>query len=227
MPLPPNLLRNPASNARPRAFTLAELIIVSAVLTAVLAILFAVLSDAHKTTSRGQDAIAMENEARMIAQEVRALLLGAAHPASLDLQSSVTMQFNENECAFITSRNANNSDFYLTTIRTSTRGGSQKKQPPEKSRVEAYRGILDPAKTADSREILRILGSRDEALSTSIQFEYATSAEEALELVPFKTSLSEGAYPRVIRFRIRVESLEKNKHAPIPPHEIISAVRLM
>lgn len=209
-----------------RALTLIELVVTGTLVVIITGILLGILIETRRTAIRGQDQLAMESHARLIADEVRSVLEASVNPASLDLATTGTglgLAFTSQQCSLISSKGFDGKDFYRTTIQTAH---DQENGP---NRVEMATTVLDSARTLVPREGKRNLGLEQKKFSSTISFEYATSLDEVMERKPsYQTDLKPGEYPRIIRIRVRVEPLDKKHAEPAKqPFEIVTAIRTL
>jgi type II secretory pathway pseudopilin PulG len=208
---------------RGRAVTLVEVLVATALVAVIGGLILTMLLETRKGALRGQNELALQSEARAIADGIRSVLEAAVAPGSLDAGASTqTLQFSPETCTIISSKDFNGRDFYLSTIRNvrDTESG--------RSRVELATGVLAAERTPVARETERTLGVDAKEFSSSVRFEYATTLEQAMELKPYAARLAPGEYPRVIRIRVNVGKVAK----PAPAHgekpiELMTAVRLL
>lgn len=203
------------SHNRRRGLTVIELLIVTVISVVVLGILYGLLTDTRQTTMERQREVDMQNQARLLCDQIVSVLGGSVSPDSLDagfttqtLQSGQQIQFMQDRCVVINSQNFRDGNFYLVTI-----ASNKDQDTKRKNIVHSVRALDSKLMKGITHEVNdQEFNGSDKSYNATVRFDYALTPSEAINAESsFHTELKPGEYPRVIRVHVRMEDPQHKK----------------
>ncbi|NQU42618.1 prepilin-type N-terminal cleavage/methylation domain-containing protein [bacterium] len=201
---------------RPRGVTLIELIVVSAILSVVLGLVFGIFMRTRTATLRGQEELAMETQARLVADQITSILQSATPPSALD-GAVPPPEFRPDACRIVSTRDSDGGLFQVWTI-------SNVKAEDDGSRHQRVRLAAKPLDSEGSAQE-QMAGLQDDRFSTSVFFQY--TSRHSLRVDDYQTQLPADQYPLLIRVRVRVKKVQPSTGGESREYELVTSLRML
>ena len=199
-------LRNPSLN--PRAVTLIEVLISTALLTVVCGVLFGIFISTRNNCDKSQNQLSMQSQALLTANQINSVLASAVKPSALDTPTTATLVFTGDKCAVLCGKDVDWKKPALYTIFNETN---------KEFSVVVCENSGKPRRTFGLHQQSRF--------ETKVNFQYATTLGLPTEdptKAAFQSTLPAGEYPRLIRATVTVEDTRKE----FKPCVLTESVRL-
>lgn len=201
-----------------RGITLIELVVVAVIAAVTAGLILDLFIQMRRQSRAGMTRVTMEDQARQLMDELRAIFAHAVPPQYLDRALPFQPSFEGGACALVSSYRAGEGQLNGWFISNASPNG-------EPMRVETLRGALGDL---DNKRLISLIPSHDN-LFASVDFRYATRVENAKAdggAASFVSELEPGQYPRVIQVRVRVREIDSQYGRP-KSLELVSAIPLL